>query len=111
MPLTALQASAYLHHLHLHSPDPERLATFYAHAMAMRPQRSDAGWRVEGPSRRMLISGGRAKHLAHAAFAVRSQQDLAGVRAHASNNGLAPKDVQSRYLLRAHSVWSTQTAT
>ena len=26
MTLTALKAGAYLHHLHLHSPDPERLA-------------------------------------------------------------------------------------
>jgi catechol-2,3-dioxygenase len=93
--LTALQASAYLHHLHLHSPDPERLATFYAHAMAMTAERADAGWRLEGPSRRMLISKGSAKHLAHAAFAVRNQQDLDGVRSNATNNGLAPKEAQS----------------
>ncbi|MBR1219004.1 VOC family protein [Bradyrhizobium sp. U87765 SZCCT0131] len=104
MPLTALQASAYLHHLHLHSPDPERLAAFYARAMEMTAQRADGGFRLDGPSRRLLISEGPAKHLAHAAFAVRDAKGLAGLRAHAAGNGLAPRDLASPLLSDAFEV-------
>jgi catechol 2,3-dioxygenase len=92
MPVTAMQASAYLHHLHLHSPDPDRLAAFYASAMDMTATVTGAdSWSVSGPSRRLLISRGPAKRLAHAAFAVRDAEGLSGLRAHAQANGLEPK--------------------
>ena len=72
MSLTALQASAYLHHLHFYSPDPRRLAEFYASAMNMQIQPLDDGSLVaSGPERRLLLSEGPAKKLAHAGFAVR----------------------------------------
>lgn len=41
MMLTALQASAYLHHLNLRTPDVKRLATFYAEVMDMELIRLD----------------------------------------------------------------------
>jgi catechol 2,3-dioxygenase len=99
MPTTAMQASTYLHHLHLHSPDPERLATFYSNAMEMTVSAVGAGlWLVQGPSRRLLISRGLAKHLAHAAFAVRDTEGLAGLRAHAERSGLNTRDVENSLL-------------
>jgi len=49
MPVTAMQASAYLHHLHLRSPDPERLAMFYSNAMEMTSSAVGAdSWLVRG---------------------------------------------------------------
>ncbi|MGY3563982.1 catechol 2,3-dioxygenase [Bradyrhizobium sp. USDA 4463] len=104
MPLTALQASAYLHHLHLHSPDPERLAAFYTRALEMTAERTGDSWQLDGPSRRLLISEGPAKHLAHAAFAVRDAEGLAGLRAHAQGNDLAPRDIASSLLADAFGV-------
>jgi catechol 2,3-dioxygenase len=83
MPITAVQASTYLHHLHLHSPDPERLTAFYSNAMEMTVSGVGAdSWLVQGPSRRLLISCGPARRLAHAAFAVRDAEGLAALRAH-----------------------------
>lgn len=98
MSLTALRAAAYLHHLHLQSPDPERLATFYARAMDMSAHRSSGGWALDGPSRRMLISKGPAGHLVHAAFAVHDLQSLAGLREYAVSRGLAPSELESPLL-------------
>jgi fumarylacetoacetate (FAA) hydrolase family protein len=49
MSLTALQASAYLHHLHLTTPQPERLAAFYGEAMDMNVEvLSDGLWLATG---------------------------------------------------------------
>lgn len=93
MPLTALQASAYLHHLHFGSPDPERLAKFYADAMDMFGERKgDGTFLTRGPARRLLFSEGLAKKLVHAGFAVRDAEALDGLRQHAESAGLAPTD-------------------
>jgi len=93
MTSSALQASAYLHHLHLNSPDPERLAAFYAKAMEMTVAGStDGAVIVRGPARRVAFSKGPAKKLAHAGFALRDAEGLEGLRARATEKGLAPKD-------------------
>ena len=92
MPLTALQASTYLHHVHLGSPAPQKLADFYAVAMDMEARAiGDGAYLATGPARRLIVSDGPAKKLLHAGFAVRDAEALAGLRAHAAENGLAPK--------------------
>lgn len=91
--LTAIQAGVYLHHLHLKSPDPERLAAFYADAMEMVPLPRDgsAGDLVlAGPGRRLVVTEGPAKTLGHAGFAARDGTGLDGLRAHARAHGLDP---------------------
>jgi len=99
MPVTAVQASAYLHHVHLHSPDPERLAAFYSNAMEMTASAVGADvWLLTGPSRRLLISRGPAKYLAHAAFAVRDSEGLIGLRARAERTGVKTKNVENSLL-------------
>jgi catechol 2,3-dioxygenase len=91
MSISALQASAYLHHLHLHSPDAARLAGFYADAMDMHTDRLEDGtWLARGPARRVLFSDGPAKTLAHAGFAVRDREGLDGLRERAVEHGLHP---------------------
>ena len=84
MSLTALQASAYLHHLHFTTPEPERLAAFYADAMDMNVEHlagNPEDFRlVTGPGRRVLFSTGEAKKLACAGFAVRDAEALTGLR-------------------------------
>jgi catechol 2,3-dioxygenase len=96
MSLTALQASAYLHHLHFYSPDPRRLAEFYASAMNMQIQPLDDGSLVaSGPERRLLLSEGPAKKLAHAGFAVRDAEALAGLCQRAQEMGLSPRHVDA----------------
>jgi catechol 2,3-dioxygenase len=90
---TALQASTYLHHLHLGSPDPERLATFYAKTMDMALERQDDGTVLtRGPARRLIFSKGPAKKLIQAGFAVRDSDALTGLRAHAEAGGLSPAE-------------------
>ena len=61
MSLTALQASAYLHHLHFTTPQPERLAAFYGEAMDMNLEvLSDGLWLAigAGPARSFLCRRG-----------------------------------------------------
>ncbi len=100
MSLTALQASAYLHHLHFTSPQPERLATFYADAMNMNVELLAEGVDdprlVTGPGRRVLFSLGEAKGLAHAGFAVRDAEALTGLRERAEQMQMEPRTVASR---------------
>jgi catechol 2,3-dioxygenase len=90
MGLSALQASAYLHHLHLGSPDPARLAKFYAGTMEMviEPHGADA-YLLRGPGRRLLISKGEPRKLLRAGFGVRDEDGLAGLRARADARGVA----------------------
>jgi catechol 2,3-dioxygenase-like lactoylglutathione lyase family enzyme len=90
-PKSALDASAYLHHLHLKSPQPDKLAAFYADTMEMVPERVDGGWLLRGPGRRLLVSEGAAGKLAQAGFAVRDEAGLAGLRAQAEAAGLQPE--------------------
>ena len=94
MSLTALQASAYLHHLHFHSPDPRRLAEFYEGAMNMQLQQlQDGSLLAFGPERRLLFSEGPAKKLAHAGFAVRDAESLTGLCQRAQEMGLSPRPI------------------
>ncbi len=94
--MTALEASAYLHHIHLGSPAPQRLAAFYADAMAMEAADQPDGSRlVRGPGRRVLFSPGPAQKLLHAGFAVRDAKGLAALRARASRQALAPADADT----------------
>jgi catechol 2,3-dioxygenase len=96
MSLTALQASAYLHHVHFHSPQPQQLAEWYARAMNMQLEPAGDGlWLTSGPSRQVLFSAGEAKHLAHAGFAVRDGASLEGLRQRAEEMGLAPRAVET----------------
>lgn len=86
---TALEAGAYLHHLHLGSPDPARLAAYYADALNMTAARQgDGSWITRGPGRRVQFSEGPAKKLLRAGFAVRDEHAFRGLRAHAEANGL-----------------------
>ena len=60
MSLTAVRAAAYLHHLAATSPDPERLAKFYADTMDMTAAKHGTGWLCTGPGRRMHFTEGAA---------------------------------------------------
>ncbi len=98
MSLTAVQASAYLHHLHFSSPQPERLAAFYSDAMDMVTSKAAENlWLTSGPARRLLFSAGEAKTLVSAGFAVRDREALEGLRARAEEKGLGPKDTTALF--------------
>jgi catechol 2,3-dioxygenase len=96
--LTALKAGAYLHHLHLHSPDPERLAAFYGDAMDMRVERGGELWFCSGPGRRLVVSAGEARTLAYGAFACRDHDGLDEIRHRAETEGLDPAPVSASLL-------------
>lgn len=96
MSLTALQASAYLHHIHFHSPDPERLAGWYGSAMNMQMESLPTDfWLTSGPARQVLFSKGEANKLVHAGFAVRDAESLQGLREHAEQMGISPRTVET----------------
>jgi catechol-2,3-dioxygenase len=95
---TAMEASAYLHHLHLGSPSPEALAGFYADTMDMpAPVRSGEVWLIAGSQRRLMISPGAPRQLHHAGFAVRDAGSLAKLRDRAAAENLAPADASSPF--------------
>src|ERR1700678_4123622 len=96
MSLTTLQASAYLHHLHLCSPAPQQLAEWYSSAMDMKSESLPGDlWLTTGPSRQVLFSKGDAKKLGHAGFAVRDAESLQGLRERAEQMGLTPRSVET----------------
>jgi catechol 2,3-dioxygenase-like lactoylglutathione lyase family enzyme len=96
MPNTALQAAAYLHHLHFNTPDPAGLAGWYGRAMEMEVEvLPDHLWLTSGPARQVIFSMGKAKTLAHAGFAVRDADSLAGLRKHAEQMGVSPVDIKT----------------
>jgi catechol 2,3-dioxygenase len=80
MKFTAVQAGAHIHHINLRSPDPERLAAFYANAMDMEVERLDGEWLCTGPMRRVIIGQGEAKMLGYGALGCRSREVLAQLR-------------------------------
>jgi catechol 2,3-dioxygenase len=105
MDLTAVRAGAYLHHIHLSSPDPERLAAFYARAMDMEPAGTASGaFLLAGPGRRLLLSEGQPKRLVHGAFAVRDRASLAELRARAEAERLDPEEAGADLLEDAFAV-------
>jgi catechol-2,3-dioxygenase len=68
---------AVLHHLHLHSAEPERLARFYAKLLELDASRAEDGtWVLSGGQRRMLVSKGQDGTPAFIAYAV---QDVAAL--------------------------------
>jgi catechol 2,3-dioxygenase len=100
MSLTALQASAYLHHIHVLSPNPNRLANWYSEAMDMQVESLfDDLWLTRGPARQVLFSKGEAKKLAHAGFAVRDAESLRGLRERAAQMGLSPTSIETPLFL------------
>lgn len=105
MSATAVRAGAFLHHLQMQSPAPDRLAAFYGGAMDMNAERlPDGRWLCYGPQRRMLFAQGAAGKLDYAAFACRDVEGLGELHARASREGLDPVDVSSPLLSRAFSV-------
>jgi catechol 2,3-dioxygenase len=96
MSLSALQASAYLHHLHLCTPDPEQLADWYSTAMDMKSESLPGDlWLTTGPARQVLFSRGEAKKLGHAGFAVRDVEALQGLRERAEQLGISPRSIET----------------
>lgn len=91
MTLTAVKAGAFTHHIHFTSPDPERLARYYADTMDMAAERHDAGWLARGPGRRVLVTEGAKGGLGHVGMGVRDRESLEELRARADKEGLAPK--------------------
>ena len=76
-----MEIGAHLHHLQLHSPDPEALARFYARCYGMSAAPCEGGWHCAGPGRDLLIAAGPAKRLGFAAFAFGDSAALAAHRA------------------------------
>src|ERR1700744_4471152 len=95
MALTALQAAAYLHHLHFLTPDPDRLSGWYATVMDMERERVSSNiWMTTGPARQVIFSPGEAKKLSHAGFALRDVDSLRGLREAAVAAGLSATEAE-----------------
>jgi catechol 2,3-dioxygenase-like lactoylglutathione lyase family enzyme len=91
MPLTAIQASAYTHHLALTSPDPGKLAAYYADVMDMTAEQRGRSWLVSGPGRRLVFTQGAANGLGHVGMGVRDVAGVEGLRAYSMAQGLKPQ--------------------
>ncbi|WP_373354527.1 VOC family protein [Pseudoroseicyclus sp. CXY001] len=89
--MTMSAGGAYLHHIHIGSPDPARLAAFYADHMQMVAEEKDGAWHLAGPDRRLRISEGPAKSLLQAGFAAESAAALDALRERAEAGGCGPE--------------------
>ena len=102
MSAVAVRAGAFLHHLQVQSPDPEKLAAFYGEAMQMSVEKlPDGRWHCFGPQRQLLIVNGQAKGFDFSAFGCRDAEGLAELRARAKSEGLDPADHSSLLLDKA----------
>jgi len=91
MDLTAVKAGAYTHHLALTSPDPAKLAAYYADTLDMAATQRAGDWLVSGPGRRLLLTHGPARGLGHVGMGVRDAAALADLKARAEAEGLEPQ--------------------
>ena len=105
MSAAAVRAGAFLHHLQLQSPDPEKLAAFYGDAMNMSVEKlGDGRWHCFGPQRHMLFTKGQTRGFDFSAFGCRDAQGLAELRERARSEGLSPADMPSPLLTDTFSV-------
>lgn len=75
------EIGARLDHLCLRSPDPKRLAGFFARGFGMSAAAMpDGGWRCHAPQREMLITAGGLNSAAFFAFAFKDEDALARYR-------------------------------
>lgn len=94
---------ARLHHLSLSSPDPQRLADFYAGAFAMRVERQrpvtgGEFWICRGRERCLIIQAGAANSLAWAGYALEDEDRLAALRKRLAAAGIAEISLPSAFL-------------
>lgn len=77
MSIAAVSADAYVHHISLHSPQPEALSQFYARVMQMQAERlAPDTWMCRGPQRQVVLKQGAKNAVAQVGFAVRDQAAL-----------------------------------
>ncbi|HUA55945.1 MAG TPA: VOC family protein [Candidatus Sulfotelmatobacter sp.] len=82
---------ADLDHIRLDSPEPERLARFYATAMGMAAGAlGDGSYLVRGRQRRLVIGPGAARGNPYNAFALRDRRQLDVYRGFLAAGGVAP---------------------
>src|SRR5262245_27510175 len=83
---------AKLHHLHLTSPDPERLSSFYTRLLDYRPRLEDDTWVLAGGQRHLVISEGASGATSSIAYAVSDAAALERLRdrLHGAVGGLEP---------------------
>jgi 4-hydroxy-tetrahydrodipicolinate synthase len=81
---------ATLHHLRRDSPEPERLAEFYARLLGDRIERLEDGtWLVAGQGRALIAGPGEAGAVPYYALALRDAAQLERYRAELSAQGIA----------------------
>ena len=84
-----LALRARLHHLQLGSPEPERLARFYADVFEGQCRQVDGAWLCHGPARCLVFASGEPRTLHVAAYAVDDAAMLDGLTARLERNGVA----------------------
>lgn len=80
--MTRLQVStpAHLHHLHVDSPNPAKLAGFYAQMLGCEHSTAGDSHIMTGPGRAMIISPSTASGQRYAAYALRDDGQLGQLR-------------------------------
>ena len=98
MPLTAVQADIFLHHLEIQSSNPERLANFYSNIMDMKIDKLSLDKFIcDGPSRKIIITKGENKTLSYAGMVCRNENNLNEFKEFLNHNELKLKDHNSGF--------------
>lgn len=88
--MTSILWPAALHHLRRDSPEPERLARFYAELLGDRMERLEGeAWRISGRDRELVVGRGEAGAVPYYALALRDAAHLERVRAALARHGVA----------------------
>ncbi len=85
-----MELGASLHHLHLTSPDPQRLADFYARTHGLQTVAKGERWVCAAPGRTLVLSAGPANALAYAAFGFADADRWQAFRAKAQGRATEP---------------------
>jgi catechol 2,3-dioxygenase len=80
---------AFLHHLHITSEDPARLAAFYADQLSLMREEKNGAQVLKGGARSMIITNGPSAQLQCAGYAVADDESLSRLRSTLIERGVA----------------------
>lgn len=91
------ESPSRLHHLHITSGDPARLADFYRNQLSLEESRIGDVHVLRGGARSILISRGASAELLYAGYAVKNEQSLLALQHRLAGQGMEMMPIQDPF--------------